>query len=289
MMPVPKAGLLAVLALLAASLGAPRTVTAAEIGARAREVVRGNGVTIEVITEGQGPAIVLLPSRGRDSEDFDEVAAGLAAAGYLVLRPQPRGALGSTGPMAGVTLHDLASDVALVVEALGAGRAVLVGHAYGSWVARMTAADHPRLVRGVVVAATAAKSYPPGLSASVTASAEPTLTDAERLVHLRRVFFAPGSDPRMWLKGWHPAASRMQDDAGKATPQAAWWSGGTAPLLDLQADADPFRPENTRSQIRDEFGDKVTVALVPGASHALLPEQPTAVVAAITRWVADLP
>jgi hypothetical protein len=43
---------------------------------RARcEIVRYDGVTVEVIVEGRGPAIVLLPSLGRDSEEFDPVAA----------------------------------------------------------------------------------------------------------------------------------------------------------------------------------------------------------------------
>ena len=70
---------------------------------RTREFVRHEDVMIEVIVEGQGPAIVLLPSLARDSDDYDEVAEGLAAAGFRVLRPQPRGIGRSTGPMSG---HD---------------------------------------------------------------------------------------------------------------------------------------------------------------------------------------
>jgi pimeloyl-ACP methyl ester carboxylesterase len=261
----------------------------ADEAAKTHRLVTSGAVTIDVIVEGHGPTIVMLPSRGRDSEDYDEVAAGLAAAGYRVLRPQPRGILKSTGPMQGVTLHDLAADIALVIEKLGQGRAVIVGHAYGNWVARMTAVDHPQLVRGVVLAAAAAKSYPRSLSESVTASADPSLSDEERLKHLRRVFFALQSDPHVWLKGWYPAVSKMQREASKATKQAEWWSAGDTPLLDLQSDMDPFRPEDTRNQLRDEFGPRVTVAVVHGASHAMLPEQPKAVVEAVTRWVATLP
>jgi hypothetical protein len=43
--------------------------------ARTLRIVRYDGVTVEVIVEGRGPAIVLLPSLGRDSEEFDPVAA----------------------------------------------------------------------------------------------------------------------------------------------------------------------------------------------------------------------
>ena len=45
---------------------------------RTRSLVTYGDVTIDLIAEGRGPLIVLLPSRGRDSEDYDEVAAGLA-------------------------------------------------------------------------------------------------------------------------------------------------------------------------------------------------------------------
>jgi len=58
---------------------------------RTRELVHYADVTIDVITEGSGPLIILLPSRGRDSEDYDEVAQGIAEHGFRVLRPQPRG------------------------------------------------------------------------------------------------------------------------------------------------------------------------------------------------------
>ena len=66
---------------------------------RIRRIVAYDDVRIEVIAEGSGPLVVLLPGRGRGSEDFDEVAAGLAKAGFRVLRPQPRGAGQSKGPM----------------------------------------------------------------------------------------------------------------------------------------------------------------------------------------------
>ena len=257
---------------------------------RHREVIRYANVSLDVIAEGQGPLIVLLPSRGRDSEDYDEVAAGIARAGFRVLRPQPRGVAGSTGPMDGITLHDLANDVAAVIEQEGHGApAVVVGHAYGNWVARMTAVDHPKLVRGVIIAAAAAKHYPPELSAAVGKSGDPSLPDEERLQYLRYAFFAPGHDARIWLAGWWPEANRSQDRAAKATKQSEWWSAGSAPLFDLQAELDPFKPQASRNELKHEFGDRVTIAVIPGASHALIPEQPHAVVEAIVGWVRKLP
>lgn len=256
---------------------------------RRAELVRFGDVQIEVIAEGEGPTVVLLPSLARDSDDYDQVAEGLTAAGFRVLRPKPRGIGRSTGPMTNITLHDLARDIAEVVEKLGNGRAVIVGHAYGNWVARMTAADHPKLVRGVVIAAAAAKQYAPELTTAVTNAGNLALSNEERLAALRFAFFAPGNDPTVWLHGWHPDIRNSQRAAVAAVRQDEWWSGGTAPLLDLQAAQDPFKPESKRNEMKAKFVERVTIMVIPNASHALIPEQPKTVVEALTTWIKGLP
>jgi pimeloyl-ACP methyl ester carboxylesterase len=273
-------------ALLGLVLMAPESEAAAR---HVRELVQYDGVEIDVIVDGNGPAVVLLPSLARDSEDYDAVADGLATAGYRVLRPQPRGIGRSKGPMTKISLHDFARDVAEVVKRLGAGRAVVVGHAYGNWVARMTAADHPHLVRGVVIAAAAAKQYAPELTIAVTKAGDLALSDNDRLEALRFAFFAPGNDPSVWLTGWHPEIRASQRAAVAAVKQEEWWSGGNAPLLDLAAELDPFKPAAKRNEMKEEFGDRVTVMVIRNASHALIPEQPKSVVDALLTWIRSLP
>jgi pimeloyl-ACP methyl ester carboxylesterase len=251
--------------------------------------VAAGDARIEVIAEGDGPLVVVLASRGRGAGDYDELARDIAAAGYRVLRPQPRGIGASRGPMRGLTLHDLARDVAAAIAHERAGRAVVVGHAFGNWVARMTAADHPSLVRGVAILAAAAKTYPKELAEAVTKCADTSLPAAERLKYLQLAFFAPGHDARAWLGGFDPEVNASQRAAGLATPQAAWWGAGSAPILDLQAELDRFRPRETANELREELGARVTVATIPGAGHALVPEQPDAVVAALLQWIRGLP
>jgi pimeloyl-ACP methyl ester carboxylesterase len=281
--------------LMGASAGLLVLGNAAVQAERVREMVANDDVRIEVIAEGSGPLVVLLPGRGRGSEDFGEVAAGLAKAGFRVLRPQPRGAGQSKGPMNGLSLHDFARDNAEIIRHEGGGPAIMVGHAFGSWVARMTAVDYPQLVRGVVIAAAAAKAYPAGfagareLSEAVRKSGDPTLSDGERLNYLRASFFAPGSDASVWLKGSYPEVDAAQFAAGRATRQSEWWGSGTAPLLDLQGALDPFKPRAMANEIKDEFGERATIVVIPNASHALIPEQPAAVVAAIVAWIGGLP
>jgi hypothetical protein len=41
--------------------------------------------------------------------------------------------------------------------------------------------------------------------------------------------------------------------------------------------------------MKDEFGERVTVKVIANASHALIPEQPRAVVEALTTWMKQLP
>ena len=254
--------------------------------------IKGGKVALQTIVEGSGPAIVMLPSSGRDGgADFDVVASRLAAAGYTVLRPQPRGMMGSTGPMDGVSLHLLADDVAMVIERLGAGRAVIVGHAFGHFVARMVAVDHPALVRGVVLAAAAASKWAPEIAATPLIAGNPSLPDTERLAALRLGFFAPGHDPAAWLQGWWPAAQTMETNSREKSgvQQSEWWSAGTAPLLELIPATDPFKPRDKWSELAASYGDRVTTIVIPDASHALFPEQPASVAEAIVAWVATLP
>ena len=70
--------------------------------------------------------------------------------------------------------------------------------------------------------------------------------------------------------------------------QSDWWHAGSVPLFDLQAGIDPFMPEASRNDLKTEFPDRVTIAVIPNASHALLPEQPAAVVREIAAWVRKL-
>jgi pimeloyl-ACP methyl ester carboxylesterase len=256
---------------------------------RTRDVVVRGNVSIDVITEGRGPLIVLLPSLGRDSEEFDPVAAQIAAAGFRVLRPQPRGYGRSAGPMEKLTLHDYARDVAAVIERENAGPAIVAGHAFGHFVAKVTAVDFPKQVRAVVLIAAAQKNIDPEVRRWLGIATDGAQPESERIKYLQKVFFAPGHDPRPWLTGFHPAVQRAEETARDATQQSEYWSSGTAPLLDIQAEYDPYRPRSTSDELIQEFGAKrVSVVVVPNASHALPVENPGAVAAAIIAYARRL-
>ena len=287
------AGLLSLPA-MAACGSAPQTgnppATEAPGAGRTSHVVQQGNVTIEVIAEGSGPLMVLLPSLGRDVTEFDPLAERLRAAGFRVVRPRPRGFGRSVGPMAGLTLHDFARDIAAVVEHERAGLAIMVGHAYGHFVAKMTAVDFPHLVRGVALVAASQKNISEEVRRWNAMGSDPTRPLEERRKYIQMVFFAPGNDPTPYLTGFSPGVRAMQDATRIATPQQEYWASGTAPLLDLQAAQDPYRPRSTADELVNEFGrERVTVVVIPDSSHAVPIEQPSAVADALVAWARTLP
>jgi pimeloyl-ACP methyl ester carboxylesterase len=265
-------------------------VLAAANQPRTREVVRQGGVAIDVIAEGSGPPIALLPSLGRDSEEFDPAAARIAAAGFRVLRPQPRGYGKSAGPMQNLTLHDFARDVAAVIQHENRGPAILAGHAFGHFVAKMTAVDYPNLVRAVILIGAAQKTPNPEVQRSVAIATDPSQPEAERLKHLKLVFFAPGNDPTPWLTGFHADVRAAEIVARDATPQQEYWAAGTAPILDIQGADDPYRPRSSADELVKEFGpSRVSVVVIPHTAHAIIVERPLLVADAIVKYARSLP
>ena len=253
---------------------------------RIGEFARRCDIKLETYVDGEGPALIILPSYGRDGgEDYDDIAGRLVQAGWKVLRPQPRGVAGSRGPMTGATLHDLADDVAAVIRELGHGSAFLLGHAFGHALSRMVATDHPELVEGVILAASQASEVPPDVARAPLEVSNLDTPEAERLAVLQKAFFAPGHDARSWLAGWYPETLKMQHEAAKAVPLSAYWACGRAPMLEVFGTLDPFKPKAYWHELGDQFGDRVTSIRIEDASHALFPEQPDRVAEAVLSWL----
>ena len=251
------------------------------------ERVGGSGIEIETYVDGQGPAIVILPSYGRGSAgDFDDITDRLVGAGWKVLRPQPRGIKGSQGPMSGVTFHDLAGDVARCIRALSDGPAVLLGHAFGQALSRLVTTDHPQLVKAVILAAAEASHVPEEIAKTPFIAGDTSSPESDRLAALRTAFFAPNHDARIWLDGWYPETLKMQHSAAATVPSSEYWACGSVPLLELIGEYDPFIPKEYWQEMRGQFGERVTATVIKDASHALFPEQPDAVADAVTAWAA---
>jgi pimeloyl-ACP methyl ester carboxylesterase len=178
--------------------------------------------------------------------------------------------------MAGIDLHDYADDVAAAIEHAAGGPAFVVGHAFGNRVARLLATIRPDLVRAVsLVAANVGRDpSPPKVREAIKASADPSRPDAERLAALQFAFFAPGNDARAWLNGWHPGVLAAERIAGDKTPREEDYAAGNAPVLYLQPDHDPLAHVENATEYQRALGERVTVVVIPHASHAAIAEQP---------------
>jgi pimeloyl-ACP methyl ester carboxylesterase len=138
-----------------------------------------------------------------------------------------------------LNMHDLAADVAGVIENENKGPVVVVGHAFGNCVARQLAADRPDLVRGVVVAAASSGKVPPGstekpigptIRQAIDGPSDMSLPESKRLDCLRIAFFAPGNDASVWLGGWNSDVHHMESHAREHTPVDDYFAAGTAPF-----------------------------------------------------------
>src|SRR6202165_4043937 len=94
-----------------------------------------SGATLECTLYGSGTPVVLLANAGCSTGYFDDLARVLAAGGLQTISVNMRGTGESRGSLDGRTLHDLAVDVAGVLEAMDCGPAHLGGHALGKPIA----------------------------------------------------------------------------------------------------------------------------------------------------------
>jgi pimeloyl-ACP methyl ester carboxylesterase len=135
---------------------------------------------------GQGEPILFIPSPGRSVDDFDDLTKQLVGAGHQVILPEPRGIGGSTGPLEGITYHDLASDLAATIKSVTGRPVTVIGHDFGGRLARTLASDHPHLVKQMVLIGAAGKiRRSPESDRLTTRFWETALSPQDRLAVLR--------------------------------------------------------------------------------------------------------
>jgi len=103
-----------------------------------------------------------------------------------------------------------------------------------------------RLVSGVVLLASGGM-FPstPWFFESIARAADRELPMEERLAAFGRACFEEGTDPSLWWRPPSKAASKIKDAV--AGPLAIWWSGGSAPMLVVQANSTgPLRQQTVR-------------------------------------------
>lgn len=231
--------------------------------------------------------VVLLASLGRGARDFDLLVDALHAAGFDARALEPVGADPFVDAAADQpTLHDLAAAVVARLDDADLEQVHLVGHAFGQRLARCIVADHPeRVATLTMLAAGGLVAMPDDIARSLMACFDLDLPPDEHLDHVRRMFFASGNDPTAWEHGWHPRIAALQSAAVRRTDPSTWTDAVAERVLVVQGLQDACAvPENGR-RFAAAHPDVVTLVEIDGAGHALLPEQPDAVAAALIDFL----
>ena len=115
--------------------------------------VRGDGVELEVLDDGSGPAVLLLHGFPDSSHLWRHQVPALTGAGLRVVAPDLRG-FGASGRPERVEDYRIGrsvADLVAVLDELGVEQAGVVGHDWGAAVAWALATAHPERVERLVV------------------------------------------------------------------------------------------------------------------------------------------
>ncbi|MEN8160675.1 MAG: alpha/beta fold hydrolase [Myxococcota bacterium] len=258
--------------------------------ARERLVPVADGVAVEVLREGQGEPVLLIPGFGTDASSFSGVTPGLAER-FAVLALNPRG-VGASDPPGDAELDvaQLASDAAAVIEKAASARPVhLVGASLGAATALELALARPELVASLTLI-TPFVTASPRLLAVVDAwqrlAGEASPATLARFLApwlFGDALLADSARRERTLRGLAAALPRVSLAAleGGATALGRWsgtrsdaLSGIATRTLVLAGEADLLTPD--AEAVARAIPGAAYVA-VPGVGHALAIDAPDAV------------
>jgi pimeloyl-ACP methyl ester carboxylesterase len=267
---------------------------------RALEV---SGLRLHALEWGQPgqPGLCFLHGGSAHAHWFDLVAPAFADR-YHVLSLDQRGHGQSDWPVPpAYATEDFARDLLGVLDALGWGRAVVVGHSMGGHNAMAFAAWHPTRVRGLVIVDSrpaipeerlghlrrrghSALRLHPTLESAVAAFRllpRETVADPALLAHLATVGVIQRDGG--WVYRFDPAGNRLR------RPADAWALLGriTAPTLVVRGELSPILSREEAERMRAGIRG-AALAEIPGAHHHLVLDAPAAFVGLLERFLRPL-
>ena len=217
--------------------------------------VATRGITLNVREAGQGPLIVFLHGITANAAVWDPVLALLQDTFHVVAVDQ-RGHGQSDKPAQGYGAAAYAQDVIDLVDALGGGPAIVVGHSLGARNGVEAAATQASQVAGVV-----AVDFTPFIEPEVLETLEARVRGGDRSFSSREEIID-------YLAGRYPLMPR--DALERRATHGYREEGGV-----LRARADPAAMAATAAGLRDDFEPAVArvakpVLLVRGAESKLV-------------------
>jgi epoxide hydrolase A/B len=295
----------------------------------AERQVRLNGIELHVVEEGSGPLVVLCHGFPELAFSWRHQIPALTGAGYRVLAPDMRG-FGRSSRPAEVEAYDVVSlcgDLTGLLEVLGEGSAIFVGHDWGASLVWSLAVLEPTRVRAVAglsvpfVPRAPAAPIPImrrhlGEDFYIVWFQEPELADEALARDVRRTL----TTSRQWTAAW-------AREVGSAPELAPWLSeeelavyvnafertgftGGlnwyrnidrnweltesvadrhvVQPALFLTGELDPVSRFMPAGAMRGWVDDLRAEVIVPGAGHWVQQQAPDAVNAALLEFLAGV-
>ncbi len=105
--------------------------------------VEANGLEFAYLEDGSGPLVLMLHGFPDTAHTWDDLRPRIAAKGYRAVSPYTRGYHPTAIPDRDADQETLARDILALIEALGADRAIVIGHDWGAGAAYGAAALGP--------------------------------------------------------------------------------------------------------------------------------------------------
>ncbi|AKT37345.1 alpha/beta fold hydrolase [Chondromyces crocatus] len=261
------------------------------------------GIRLEYEVHGEGAPLVLVAGLGYDRWTWHRMVPGLSRH-HRVITFDNRGVGGSDAPPGPYSAEQLARDTASLIEGLGLGRAHVLGHSMGGFVAQALAITWPERIDRLILSAT---HFGGPRHVPISPEALAVLTDvgvdpAERFRRGLAVSCAPGfveANPAL-IAAWmqrrvthpvDPTAYRAQlaiglalfDEKASFEPHLREVQAKT---LLLSGALDLVMPPGNATLLAEVLPHG-RVVLLPEAGHFFPIEAPEAAVAAILEFLAE--
>jgi len=244
------------------------------------QIAELRGIRLYYETEGAGPPLLLLHGGAGDCRQFAAQREAFARSHRLILPDSRAHGRSSDGP-GPLTYHELAEDMAALLDRLGLRRADVLGWSDGGNAGLDLAIHHPERVAHLV---TFGSNFAPDGLAPANVEWNRTATAESFGPELKEGWMERSPEPQHV-----EAAMDKLLEMWRNEPQftAAELGRIRARTLVCAGEHDLVRPEHTRALARAIPGAELWI--VPGASHSVLQERPDLVNARVLAFLAIEP
>ncbi len=268
--------------------------------------IKANGTVLHVRIGGAGPAVVLIHGYGETGDMWAPLAADLAK-DHKVIVPDLRGMGLSQRPAGGYDKKTQGQDIAGLLDALKVQKADIVGHDIGNMVAYAFVAQYPRRTTKLVLM----DAPLPGVGPWEQILKNPLLwhfrfggPDMERLVagreriYLDRFWNEFSADPKNFDEGSRQHYAALYALPGAMHAGFAQFAAFDQDAIDNQAFLTVGKLAmpvlaiggeksfgTTMATVAEFAASKVQGAVIPGAGHWVMEEQPDATVKIVRTFL----